>query len=461
MMDAATFFAMVFGSEAFEQYVGELRLATTMKKSMQREEEDDAFDAEQAKENPGEPPLEKVTVSTADVDADELAFEQRRREVLLAKNLADDVLRDYVEGRVNDIDFAKTMRRKADDLASTPFGATLLLVIARAYTVAGQRHLASGTTADFGLALQETAHDASTRYHVVRDAVKAVASTRAAQRSDDELSRFQIQQQQQQEEAHARAYEEDLRDDPLDDDDDFFEERGSSQRRRRRYSSGETSPTSCEDAADVEIAGARYMIVHSEATVQSGWTTRYFYRRSSAEARWVKLPYSECAVLFERKHNWWQPLKEYGYLDVDKIKIAVADANPAVSSSPQQDDFPAPSDPGEEFKYNPAKAAESMSKANHVRMMAAVVEAAWRISIVDIDSTLRSTTKKLLTDHSVDVAIRDKRAKGLILVAQAFSTSVRATGHQESWQDQLARQIKGMGVGFKPGGAGPTPPSPP
>ena len=69
-MDASTFFAMVFGSEAFEMYVGELRLATTMKKSMQRESE-----------------AEEQVLS--DIDADELAFEQKAREVRLAQILAD------------------------------------------------------------------------------------------------------------------------------------------------------------------------------------------------------------------------------------------------------------------------------------------------------------------------------------------------------------------------------------
>mmetsp|Transcript_185 Transcript_185/g.214 ORF Transcript_185/g.214 Transcript_185/m.214 type:complete len:426 (+) Transcript_185:658-1935(+) len=407
-MDASTFFAMVFGSEAFEIYVGELRLATTMKKSMQRESES-----------------EEQLLS--DIDADELAFEQRVREVRLAQTLADELLKDLVEERIPKEECVVSLRRKADDLATTPFGATLLMVIARAYRVAGSRHLATGTAADVGLFFQETAHDASTRLHVLRDAVRAVSSTRAAQRADDDLARYQA--------------------------------------------NGTTAANSdqiqllCEDAPSYQATQAKLMLIHSDNNSSDVWRTRYFFRRSIGEETYAQLPYSETAVLFVRQdeNEWWRPYKEYGYLDVEKIKVAVAQADPSINAASNENDDSdcrtPPRNSAYKFSssvatpprsYTPQAAAESMSKLNHARMMAAVVEAAWRISVVDIDSTLKVVTHKLLHDHSVDEIIRRKRAQALIVLADTFDAAVVANGHKEGdWQQQLAQQISGMGVGFR------------
>ena len=104
-MDAAQFFAMVFGSEAFDDYVGELYLVSTMKHA------DDATDDERP--------------SFAEVE-----FRQRQRRVKLAYKLAHDTLRPFVDGELDEEAFASRVRRTAADLCATPFGATLVRVIA-------------------------------------------------------------------------------------------------------------------------------------------------------------------------------------------------------------------------------------------------------------------------------------------------------------------------------------------
>lgn len=344
-MDAATFFAMVFGSEAFESYVGELRLASTMKQA----------------------------------DFHALQFEQRKRVVTLAKTLADEVLAPY-DG--DDRAYKAVMKTRADELAGTPFGATLLRVIARVYDTAGQRYLATYAD-DFFLALRDTAHVAATKFDVVRDAARAVSRTRAAQLAEERVAR-------------ARK--------PTDE---------------RRV----------PDVAD----RARALIV---SNTEPDWEVLAFGTSEQARQAWKSVSYSYSAVLFEKVDDEWRPTLEYG-LSVDSIKLAVATASSVKD-------------------VNAAAAAQISAKTSHKEMMAAVVEAAWRISVVDVENTLRAATHKVLNDHGVNERARLRRAKALTLVAHVFEAAADDSQHTESWQDQLARQINAS-AGPSPG---PTPATP-
>ena len=119
---------MIFGSEAFSEYVGELKVA-----QLANGEGDDAPD-----------------------DA-ELAFRQRRRCVELASKLVKRI-QDRVDGGDKDA-FFERCKSDGSDLAKTPFGATLTRLIARSYIGAANQYLVSGP-ASIGQSIADGAHSA-------------------------------------------------------------------------------------------------------------------------------------------------------------------------------------------------------------------------------------------------------------------------------------------------------------
>lgn len=371
MMDAATFFAIVFGSEAFELYVGELRLASTMKKSIVNGSSDSAAE-------------------DADIDHEELHFEQRRRVVKLALALADDLLAPFVDGSSDAREFERSIRSRGTELVGTPFGATLMRVIVLSYATAAERRLARESFSDdILLALRDAAHVAATKFDVVRDAARAVSRTRTAQVAEERCSR--------------------VRDAKRDDASVGVEEATIFVSARRRDE-------------------RRFMIVVDKGAA-SKWQVMYFKREVQARVVWRNLSYQDASVLFERDYSdadddfAWSPLCEYGApMAVEGVRLVVAEAT-------SQDDI------------NATAAAEYVSRASHNQMMTALVETAWRLSVVDVESTLRAATHKVLNDHSVDEAVLLKRACALRIVAHVFDDCVRRSGHTESWQEQLARQI--------------------
>ncbi len=55
--------------------------------------------------------------------------------------------------------------------------------------------------------------------------------------------------------------------------------------------------------------------------------------------------------------------------------------------------------------------------------LANILEALWHISILDIESTIRAATHKILFDKSVDVSTIDLRARALIVMGCAFESA--------------------------------------
>ena len=52
--------------------------------------------------------------------------------------------------------------------------------------------------------------------------------------------------------------------------------------------------------------------------------------------------------------------------------------------------------------------------------MLLMLESMWRVSMLDIESTLRHACNKVLSDQSVDKDARKARAKGLVLMGRVF-----------------------------------------
>ena len=85
----------------------------------------------------------------------------------------------------------------------------------------------------------------------------------------------------------------------------------------------------------------------------------------------------------------------------------------------------------------PSELAEK-AKAKQAEMMLAMFEMMWRLSVVDIESTLRSACHKVLYDHSVDVSERLKRAQAMRIVGEVFKAEKSQKG---TWQEQMMEQM--------------------
>jgi hypothetical protein len=66
---------------------------------------------------------------------------------------------------------------------------------------------------------------------------------------------------------------------------------------------------------------------------------------------------------------------------------------------------------------------ESKASASQAKFMEEMLETVWHLSKLDIESTLRAATHKLLHDKSVDEAERNRRAGGLIVVGRIFEAT--------------------------------------
>lgn len=235
LVDPKTFFEIIFGSEQFERLVGELQLASLMK-------EDDH-----------------------DVDAVESDFRQRQRRVRIASTLVDDVLAPFVTGVLEEDAFASKVRTEiAEELVSTPFGATLVRVIAYVYRTTALRYL--GGVRGAALSVSDTAHKAGKRLEVAHGAARIFARAKSAQRAaskSEEASK------------HASTIESD------------------------------------SDARTVDgkpIEEAEFLIVSDK---HGEWCVAYYASSGAASAAYKKLSYSFASVLFTREDRSWKPTKTY------------------------------------------------------------------------------------------------------------------------------------------------------
>lgn len=103
--------------------------------------------------------------------------------------------------------------------------------------------------------------------------------------------------------------------------------------------------------------------------------------------------------------------------------------------------------------------AESAVRNREKEMVSSVLEAAWRVSVIDIETTLRDATSKLFRDKGVDEAIRKKRAKALKIVAEAMQAAADQSGHSKVFSELLLKQME-QGSPFPPTSPedGPQPP---
>jgi hypothetical protein len=66
----------------------------------------------------------------------------------------------------------------------------------------------------------------------------------------------------------------------------------------------------------------------------------------------------------------------------------------------------------------------------------------WRITVVDVEATLRAACHKVLYDTRVDAAARLRRASALLLLGGAFARAAADADHAETWQESLAKTMQ-------------------
>jgi len=163
MMDPSAFFAVLFGSERFETYIGQLKLAMAM---------DEAMDGD-AGMGGGANGLAHAFAETG-----QIGRLQRRREALLAVNLCG-LLRRYVEGDVEG--FAAWAKEEAAALARVTCGPRLLRVVGFAYKNAAERHLTHRVDSIWAMAVDK-GHTVKQYGKTISAAMGAFKATRAMQR---------------------------------------------------------------------------------------------------------------------------------------------------------------------------------------------------------------------------------------------------------------------------------------
>mmetsp|Transcript_22191 Transcript_22191/g.68426 ORF Transcript_22191/g.68426 Transcript_22191/m.68426 type:complete len:610 (+) Transcript_22191:135-1964(+) len=353
-MDPAVFFSMIFGSEEFERYVGELQMAQLVKGAG-----DDV------------------------PDGAELDFRQRRRAVQLAVTLLEEIA-PLVAGEIDKPSFVAAKVAGAEELVATPFGATLTRLIARSYLATANAYLASGPAALYQ-SVAEAAHSANNYAKAGGTGVAVVSSAQAADKA-------------------ARAAEE-----------------------------GDLVETETVDAKE-PIDKATAIIVIDE---RGFWSAQHYSSRDAASKAFGSLSYQYASVLFYGAGDQgWTVSRRYGTpSSVAKIEERVAMCPPSLTTKDLRD-----------VALNARKgiAMESM------------VEAAWRVSVLDMESTLKDATSKLLRDTGVDEETRKKRARAVKALAKAFIKAADDAGHEQTWQEALAAQIgaqTGTYAPQPPGGA--------
>ena len=81
--------------------------------------------------------------------------------------------------------------------------------------------------------------------------------------------------------------------------------------------------------------------------------------------------------------------------------------------------------------------------------MLAMMESMWRVSLLDIEATLRHACNKVLSDQSVGKEARKSRARGLVVMGRVFqsygsSDAIKSTDfaqHMQQVGERMAEKV--------------------
>ena len=154
LLDSAHLFEILFGSQKFEAYIGELQL-------MSLQESLKAIDAENIH-------LDRMSSTEAKIKR-----KQKKREVTCAVNLAK-FLDQYLESE-DSLGFKTSLIAETEELSSTAFGGTLIGVLGYVYEEQASNFLGFKKSFSDGIGvsnLSQSAHIFASKYRVLSSAVK-------------------------------------------------------------------------------------------------------------------------------------------------------------------------------------------------------------------------------------------------------------------------------------------------
>jgi len=194
-MDASIFFSVLFGSERFEPWVGELHLAMQtdqFAKTLEREVDERTMEE---------------TIQDGEEAAKALKRRQLRREVRCACHLRDKLDR-YVHGR-DPQGFEEQMRLEAVDLANGQFGPELLIALGEIYSLRAEIYLADELVGRFSFTKRVAAmkHSGVTMRHRLRLFQNTAGSIMSVKRVHDAAKGVKAREGEEQEEELRKAME--------------------------------------------------------------------------------------------------------------------------------------------------------------------------------------------------------------------------------------------------------------
>ena len=149
MFDSSALFMMIFGSDKFQKYVGELKVATMFELGVDEQEEMDPFAMETM----------------------QMKQKQAKREVQIAVDIAK-MLQGFVVKEETEEAFVNKLKQESQELGKSPMGSTLLSVIGYVYVEQAQSYLRFKHSLAAGLGLV----DLKSKRHKLSSKVKMYKS---------------------------------------------------------------------------------------------------------------------------------------------------------------------------------------------------------------------------------------------------------------------------------------------
>ena len=72
-----------------------------------------------------------------------------------------------------------------------------------------------------------------------------------------------------------------------------------------------------------------------------------------------------------------------------------------------------------------------------------MLEVMWRLTVVDVETTLRAACHKVLNDHGASREARVARARGLAIAGRVFRDASAASEYAGRWRDALRDSVGG------------------
>jgi len=454
LVDPSHFFAMLFGSEAFEYLIGELKMATLF--------------------SHGGDPSSGGEVGEGELSPLYLAYKQKKREVLCAVTLRD-LLRMWTMG--DEAEFEEEMHSQAALLEQAPFGQSLVWTCGYIYEQKGLQAL--GGLESVKADLEQKGHTAAAQARVAGSAIRTFQAVRKETKKQ-ELKEKELKEEQKGCEArgggeaspakeaspNAKKKDEKKDDKEKKKKHGLFgggsgkeKEREKEREKEAKVASAEAAMFSPRAEAAVSDAGCSSSSAAAPAASSSSSFVGADATETGSGGAADAAPPEEAGgggVLTGRRvrvgelssrpdlngqegfaSEWVEESGRY-YVRVGGEVLALKPANltaldeggggGGAAGEEGEGASPAPGDGGgggggsRRGSSAPSAPGEGEEEDGENAAMFIMMESMWRVSLLDIESTLRHVCNKVLADTSTEQGMRQRRARGLVAMGRIFKS---------------------------------------